>query len=343
MRGTLAALTLSLTGLSLAASLPPLNFAALPASALTLSDGRTVIPAYAGSDLTLEVIRPAGTRLDLLPPLSLDPLPAGARRLSDGRYVISHYAGSEVTVILLSPRPLRAPAEGGAAGAGEGRAPSADPDFRSPLPDAPLLPLRTFAPLPAAPRSDPAFQGRAQATPTPARTFAPLPPPAPEVGPAASDPAFRVKVDPPRLAEPSFAALPARVTETPAPRPAPQLTLPPDLKGNFIPRLVNGDLQVTYSLVNTSRATVYRLALADLSLQQGGRPAAGRLERRNSSAEPGLLPPDSGEYGSVTVTTLDAAPITLSWLVTDETHKVSYPLRLTWWPGDLKGEARDAQ
>ena len=169
-------------------------------------------------------------------------------------------------------------------------------------PAAPVMPTLA-APTPPA-MTEPAVPATAPAAPTPEAT-------------ASSTPASTTTA----ASQPRDAAAPT--------------SLPGFLRGNFNGRVLkDGSVQITYSLVNRSRATTARLDPQDLRINQGGSFLAARLDARDSSGEPTMIPPSSGEIGTITFknATGPGTPITLEWLVRDLTNDVTYPVRYRFTP-----------
>lgn len=226
-----------------------------------------------------------------------------------------------------------------------------------PAPVQPMqyLPVQASAPLPAPPAFTPALQP-AQPMFTPAQVIpqqAPAPVPVLPVAPAEpvfafpNMPVMQPVAQPPQQTQPQTPMAQAPVAQPAAQAPVVQVAaqprtqpasspLPDFIKGNFNARsMKDGSIQITYSLVNRSRTTTAKLDPQSLRLNQGGSYLAARLDARDSSGEPTLLPPSSGEIGTIsfrTAATGPATPITLDWAVQDLTNNVSYPVRYTWTP-----------
>jgi hypothetical protein len=221
----------------------------------------------------------------------------------------------------------------------------------APVQPAPYPPVQTPTPAPAVPVFTPA-----QVVPQYAPPAQPQPvqnPPAAPVAPAFAFPNTPVQApvaQQPQAPQPvAQLAMQPTQAEPVAQQPAPAVQvaaqprtqpasspLPDFIKGNFNARTMkDGSIQITYSLVNRSRTTTARLDPQTLRLNQGGSYLAARLDARDSSGEPTVIPPSSGEIGTIsfhTATTGPATPITLDWAVQDLTNNVSYPVRYTWTP-----------
>ena len=225
----------------------------------------------------------------------------------------------------------------------------------TPMPPAPYQPAQPpFPVLPTLPVFTPAQVVPQFAPPAPPVQT----PPAAPVAPAFAFPNTPVQApvaQPPQTqptpqpAQPVAQPQPVQAPEAQAQQPAPAVQvaaqprtqpasspLPDFIKGNFNARtLKDGSIQITYSLVNRSRTTTAKLDPQSLRLNQGGSYLAARLDARDSSGEPTLIPPSSGEIGTIsfrTAATGPATPITLDWAVQDLTNNVSYPVRYTWTP-----------
>lgn len=210
----------------------------------------------------------------------------------------------------------------------------------APVQPAPYQPAPAPLPAPSVPVFTPA-----QVVPQYAPPAQPQPVQAPLAVPVA--PAFAFPNAPVQAPVAQQPQAPQPVAQQPQPAPAVQVAaqprtqpaatpLPDFIKGNFNARTMkDGSIQITYSLVNRSRSTTAKLDPQSLRLNQGGSYLAARLDARDSSGEPTLLPPSSGEIGTIsfrTAATGPATPITLDWAVQDLTNNVSYPVRYTWTP-----------
>ena len=202
--------------------------------------------------------------------------------------------------------------------------------YQPPAPPAPIVPV--FTPAQVVPQYTPPappVQAPPAAPVAPAFAF----PNAPVQAPIAQQPQTPQPAQPAPVAQQP--TLPVQVAAQPRTQPA-SSPLPDFIKGNFNARTMkDGSIQITYSLVNRSRSTTAKLDPQSLRLNQGGSYLAARLDARDSSGEPTLLPPSSGEIGTIsfrTAATGPATPITLDWAVQDLTNNVSYPVRYTWTP-----------
>lgn len=171
-----------------------------------------------------------------------------------------------------------------------------------------------------------------EATPKPATSTGPVSmPPVPSSPPAQPLPT-PVAVTAPTAAGPVVPA----TSVAAQPRDPQATTLPDFLHGTFTARtLSDGRTQISYSIVNRSHVTTAKLDPQHLRVNQGGTYLAARLDARDSSGEPMMLPPNSGEIGTITfrnVTGTQTTPVTLEWTVQDLTNNVSYPVRYRWTP-----------
>ena len=217
----------------------------------------------------------------------------------------------------------------------------------APVQPAPYQPVQAPLPAPTVPVFTPAqvvpqYAPPAQPQPVQAPPAAPVAPAfafpnTPVQAPVAQQPQAPQPAMQPAQAEP-VAQPPAPAVQVAAqPRTQPASSPLPDfIKGNFNARTMkDGSIQITYSLVNRSRTTTAKLDPQSLRLNQGGSYLAARLDARDSSGEPTLIPPSSGEIGTIsfrTAATGPSTPITLDWAVQDLTNNVSYPVRYTWTP-----------
>lgn len=264
---------------------------------------------------TAAVQRADGTRFEM--PVSLDLLPYGTVELSHGTYMINNYEGSGTTVMIYSPTPLHI--------ATYTEMTSYQARYGQMLRVLAAEPVVTAQPVAAGP------------TPAPVPALLAGPPAPMAWVTASTQPQEPLATPVPTAATPAIAAPAPTVSVAPQPRDEPlPTTTPAFFKSSFTGRLLkNGTLQITYSIVNRSRATAAKLDPQDLRITQGGSALAARLDARDSSGEPTMLPPSSGEIGTITFTNAvnPTAAVTLEWTVRDLTNNVTYPMRYTFTPG----------
>lgn len=243
-----------------------------------------------------------------LMPISLDLLPYGTVTLSEGRYLISNYEGRGIDIYIFSPQPLRIAtyAEMMVFQAQFGQMMKAV---------AQGSPVPTFTPqnppLAAAPAAQPAAQPVAPAAgpqrpPSPVQAAAPAP--------------FA-----PVLAAPTLAPVMAGPTRN-------NTVLPEFLTGFFNGSVSDKGLTVNYSLHNRSSGLTARIDPQNILIQQGNEYLAGRLTARDSSGQPGIVPPRSAQIGTITIPLTNPAPVTIRWTVQNVQTGELYPMTFTYVP-----------
>lgn len=228
-----------------------------------------------------------------LMPISLDLLPYGTVTLSEGRYLISNYEGRGIDIYIFSPQPLR---------------------------------IATYAEMMV-------FQAQfgqmmkavAQGSPVP--TFTPQNPPlaaaaatqpmAPAAGPQ--------RPPAPVMAAPTLAPVMAGPTRN-------STVLPEFLTGFFNGSVSDKGLTVNYSLHNRSSGLTARIDPQNILIQQGNEYLAGRLTARDSSGQPGIVPPRSAQIGTITIPLTSPAPVTIRWTVQNVQTGELYPMTFTYVP-----------
>jgi len=182
------------------------------------------------------------------------------------------------------------------------------------------LPKKPVKPPAVAPRANVvAAPTPTLATPTPTLV---APVKAPAVAPGTN--VVAVAVQTPTVGTP---ATPLPVTSLPVPAVASMTTeiktptrlprlpgLPDDLSGNINVIEENGEVYISYALTNLGKVT-YTLAPTDLRIMQENVGVRARLDRRNGNLTPGVLLPDKGEIGTVTLRRVTNAPVTLIWTI----------------------------
>jgi len=108
--------------------------------------------------------------------------------------------------------------------------------------------------------------------------------------------------------------------------------LPDFLIGRFVGRIKGGNYEISYNLVNRSQRTVARLDPQTLRISQGGVYQAARLDARDSSGEPSMLPPQTSQIGIITLPLQGNAPIVLEWIAQDLTNGIPHAIKFTWTP-----------
>ncbi|MFC6663665.1 hypothetical protein [Deinococcus multiflagellatus] len=89
---------------------------------------------------------------------------------------------------------------------------------------------------------------------------------------------------------------------------------------------------ISFALTNRSPALTVRLDPSSLTIRQGETFLSGRLNTRDSSGQPGLLPPSSAQIGTLSVRTTQPGPITVQWAAVDVVTGQRYPISFTYTP-----------
>lgn len=245
-----------------------------------------------------------------LMPISLDLLPYGTVTLSEGRYLISNYEGRGIDIYIFSPQPLR---------------------------------IATYAEMMVfQAQFGQMMQAVAQGSPVPVYTT--QNPPLPTTLAARPAPAPTPPVQAAAPVTPAGPQLPAAAQSAPAPPtlspvmagPVRNNTVLPDfLTGFFNGRVTDAGLVISYSLHNRSGDLTARIDPQNILIQQGNEYLAARLTARDSSGQPGIVPPRSAQIGTISIPLTNPAPVTVRWTVQNIKTGELYPMTYTYAPTRL--------